>query len=420
MRDINLKNIISEGIQDLFYIWKREFQTTFRDQGVLIFFILVPLMYPLLYGFIYTNEVAREVPVIVVDNSRSSLSREFIRKVDATADVDIKSYCSNMEEAKQMLKERNAYGVIYIPENFSSDIMQGIQTNVSIYCDMGSMLFYKGILGSATAVSLEMNKNIKISRAGNTTNRQDEITAHPIEYEDVAMFNPLNGFACFILPGVLMLIIQQTLLLGIGLSAGTAREHNRFKDLVPINRHYNGTLRIVFGKGLSYFMVYSIISVYVLCVIPRIFSLNQIGLPSTLTLFMLPYLAACIFFAMTASIAIRNRETCMLIFVFTSVPLLFISGISWPGAAIPALWKYVSYIFPSTFGINGFVRINNMGATLNEVKFEYQSLWLQAGFYFLTTCWVYRWQIINSRKHVLAKYKEMKAKEQLASREIEE
>lgn len=74
------------------------------------------------------------------------------------------------------------------------------------------------------------------------------------------------------------------------------------------------------------------------------------------------------FFAMTASIAIRNRETCMLLFVFTSVPLLFLSGISWPGAAMPAFWKYFSYIFPSTFGINGYVRINSMGATLNEVS----------------------------------------------------
>ena len=242
------------------------------------------------------------------------------------------------------------------------------------------------------------------------TDRQDEITAYPIEYEDVAMFNPTNGFAAFLIPAVLILIIQQTLLLGIGLSAGTARENNRFKDLVPINRHYNGTLRIVLGKGLSYFMVYALVSVYVLCAVPRMFSLNQIGQPGTLALFILPYLMACIFFAMTASIAIRNRETCMLIFVFTSVPLLFISGISWPGAAIPPFWKYFSYIFPSTFGINGFVRINNMGATLSEIPFEYKALWIQTGFYFLTTCWVYRWQIIKSRKHVIDKYKEMKNK----------
>jgi len=418
MKEATFKDKISEGIHDLFYIWKREFQTTFRDQGVLIFFILVPLMYPLIYGFIYTNEVVREVPVIVVDDSHSSLSREFIRKVDATADVEIKTYCSNMEEAKQLMKERKAYGLIYVPSNFSKDIALGKQTKVSIYCDMSGLLYYKGILLSATAVSLDMNKNIKISRAGNTTNRQDEITARPIDYDNVALFNPQNGFAAFLIPAVLILLIQQTLLLGIGLSAGTAREHNRFKDLVPINRHYNGTLRIVMGKGLSYFMVYSIISVYVLCVVPRIFNLNQIGQPDALILFMLPYLAACIFFAMTASIAIRNRETCMLIFVFTSVPLLFISGISWPGAAIPPFWKYVSYIFPSTFGINGFVRINNMGASLNEISTEYKALWIQAGVYFLTTCWVYRWQILSSRKHVLERYKEMKAKQQLSSKEI--
>lgn len=411
MKDIKLKDKIVQGIHDLFYIWKREFRTTFRDQGVLIFFVLVPLVYPLIYGFIYTNEVVREVPAVVVDDSHSSLSREYLRKVDATPDINIIAYCSDMEEAKQMLKDRAAYGIIYIPSHFSTDIALGEQTQVSIYCDMSGLLYYKSMLLANTAVSLEMNKEIKIERAGNTTNRQDEVSAYPIEYEDIAMFNPANGFAAFLIPAVLILLIQQTLLLGIGLSAGTARENNRFKDLVPINRHYNGTLRIVLGKGLSYFMVYALVSIYVLGVVPRIFSLNQIGQPVTLTLFMLPYLAACIFFAMTASIAIRNRETCMLLFVFTSVPLLFISGISWPGASIPPFWKYFSYIFPSTFGINGFVRINNMGATLSEISFEYQALWLQAGFYFLTTCFVYRWQIMMSRKHVIEEYKRMKEKE---------
>ena len=95
------------------------------------------------------------------------------------------------------------------------------------------------------------------------------------------------------------------------------REHNQFKDLVPINCHYNGTLRIVMGKGLSYFMVYSLVAVYILCVVPRLFSLNQIAIPGVLTLFTLPYLTACIFFAMTASIAIRNREIMMQMKLFS-------------------------------------------------------------------------------------------------------
>lgn len=401
---------LKQGIQDLFYIWKEEFRSTFRDQGVLIFFILVPLVYPLIYGFIYTNEVVREVPAVVVDNSRSSLSREYLRKVDATPDIKIVSYCADLEEGQQMLKKRLAYGIIYIPESFSDDIAAGKQTQVSIYCDMSGLLYYKSMLLANTQVSLDMNSRIKVAKAGNTTERQDEITRYPIEYEDIALYNPTNGFAAFLIPAVLILLIQQTLLLGIGLSAGTAREHNRFKDLVPVNKHYNGTLRIVMGKGLSYYMVYAVMSVYVLGIVPRIFSLNQIGDPGTLGMFLLPYLAACIFFAMTASIAIRNRETCMLLFVFTSVPLLFISGISWPGAAVPAFWKYFSYLFPSTFGITGFVAINNMGAGLSEIASQYKALWIQAGCYFLTTCLVYRHQIILSRKHIIEEYKQMKKK----------
>ena len=411
MRDYTFKEKVKEGILDMLYIWMREFRAVFRDQGVLIFFILVPLAYPLVYAFIYTNEVVRDVPAVVVDNSRTALSREYLRKVDATPDVKIIAYCSDMEEAKLVMKERDAYGLIYIPAEFSSDIARGKQTQVSLYCDMSGLLYYKSLLLANTAVSLDMNKDIKMAMAGNSTNREDEITTYPIEYEDVAMFNPTNGFAAFLIPAVLVLIIQQTLLLGIGLSAGTAREKNKFKDLVPINRHYHGTLRIVLGKGLCYFMIYAVVSVYILCVVPHLFKLNQIGLPEDLILFILPYLIASIFFAMTASIFIRNRETCMLIFVFTSVPLLFISGISWPGAAIPKFWEYFSYIFPSTFGINGFVRINNMGASLNEISLEYKALWIQAGVYFITTCLVYRWQILMSRKHIIERYKELKEKQ---------
>lgn len=411
MKQQGFKQIVVEGFHDMFYIWKKEFSTTFRDQGVLIFFVLVPLMYPLIYAFIYTNETIHDVPAVVVDNSRSSLSREYARRVDATSDVHIVAYCNDMEEARLMMKEREAYGIIYIPTDFSSDITRGKQVQVSIFCDMSGLLYYKALLNANTNVSLDMNADIKVRRSGNSTNRQDEITAYPIKYEDVTMFNPQNGFAAFLIPAVLILIIQQTLLLGIGLSAGTAREHNQFRDLVPINRHYNGMLRIVMGKGLSYFMVYSLVATYILCVVPHLFKLPQIGSQGTLILFVLPYLSACVFFAMTASIAIRNRETCMLLFVFTSVPLLFLSGISWPGAAIPDFWRYFSYIFPSSFGINGFVRINSMGATLSEVRSEYQALWIQTGIYFITTCLVYRWQILQSRKHVIEKYKMYKDKQ---------
>lgn len=409
-KETSLRNIILQGMNSVFYICQKELKAVFKDQGVLIFFLLVPLAYPLLYAFIYTGEVVREVPAAVVDMNKSTLSREFIRNVDATPDVKIQSHCADMEEAKLLLKESKVYGVIYIPESFSRDITKGIQTQVTLYCDMSGMLYYKAILTASTEVSLKMNKAIKAKRAGNTTDRQDEISATPITYEAVNLFNPQAGYASFLLPAVLILIIQQTLLLGVGLSAGTARENNRFRDLVPLSRQYQGTLRIVLGKSSAYFIIYAIVSAYILCVVPKIFSLVQIAQAGTLAAFILPYVLSCIFFAMTCSIFIHHREACMMIYVFTSVPLLFISGVSWPGSAIPEFWRVISWLFPSTFGINGYIAINSMGATLDQVLPEFRALWIQTGVYFLTTCIVYRRQIMLSRSHAMERLKEFRRK----------
>ena len=386
-----LRHIIREGFEDIFFIWKDELKNVFRDAGVLIFFFLVPLAYPLLYSFIYNNEVVRDAKLVVVDQSDSYLSREFTRRVNATADVEVVSTCTDMAEAKRYLDEKKAYGILYFPESFSKEVYRGEQATVSLYCDMSSLLFYKAFLLSATEVSLDLGREIQLSRLSSGSEKQDEITVNPTPYESVALFNPQNGFASFLVPAILILVIQQTLVLGIGMLGGTVREENRLETLPQsVGRHFHGTLRIVFGKSLTYLMIYILVCIWALAVVPKLFALPQIGDPLTLLLFVLPYLLACIFFAMTLAGFMTTRESPMLVFVFTSVLFLFISGISWPKEAIPPFWKAIGYLFPSTPGIQGFVRINTCGATLNEVAFEYRMLWVQAGIYFLSACLIQR------------------------------
>ncbi len=392
---------LKQGIRSMTYIFWEEMRGVFHDQGVFIFVLLVPLLYPLVYSYIYSKEVVREVPVVAVDEERSALSRDYLRRVDATPDVDIVAQCIDIEEARLALKFRDAYGVIYIPKDFSRNLAAGEQTKVTLFCDMSGLLYYKSIVIANTAVSLAMNKEIKIARSGVTTVQQGEQLAYPIEYQEVGLFNPATGFASFLLPAVLILLLQQTMLLGVGMSAGSMREGNKFRDLIPLNRHYEGTLRILLGKGLAYFLLYLLVSLYVLCAVPRMFNLVQMPDPLTLLGFVIPYLLSCVFFSLSASVFIKNRETCMMLFVFTSVPLLFLSGISWPSASISTFWRYVSYAFPSTFGINGFVKINSMGATFPEVRTEYIALWIQCGGYFILSFFVYRWQVLQSRIHLV-------------------
>lgn len=393
----DLYKLLHEAISDTFFIWRKEAGRTVHDQGALIFFILVPLFYPLLYAFIYTEETVREVPAVVVDDANTAMSREFVRRVDATPDVKVVGRTGNMEEAKERMRRAEVYGVIRIPEDFSRTVNRGEQAHVSLYCDMSGLLYYKALLLACTEVSLEMNAELQVERLGNTTVREGEVAIAPLRYQDVALFNPTNGFACFLIPAVLMLVLQQTLLLGIGMMNGTARERGTFHTQL-ISGQGRGTVRLVLGKALCYFMVYALVGIWVLAVVPRLFHLVQIPQATDLLAFMVPYLLACIFFSMTCSILVFQRETCMPIFVFMSLPMLFISGISWPGVAVPPFWEYVSWVLPSTFGINGFVRINTMGALLEDVAFEYVGLWVQAVVYFLTACATYYYLINESRK----------------------
>ena len=412
-REHRLRYIIKEGILDTFFIWKDELKNVFKDSGVMIFFFLVPFIYPLLYAFIYNNEVVHNAKMVVVDQSDSYLSREYIRKVDATADVKVVAVCSDMEEAKRMMDAKEAYGILYFPSEFSKNIHKGKQATVSLYCDMSALLFYKAFLLATTEVSLEIGKELRAQNNPSSTIEQEKITINPIPYESVALFNSQNGFASFLVPAILILVIQQTLILGIGMLGGTAREKNRFHSLVPISRHFNGTLRIVFGKSLTYILLYIVVCIWALGVVPKLFSLPQVGEPWTVMLFVLPYLFASIFLSMTLSGFMTSRESPMLVFVFTSVILLFISGVSWPKEAIPPFWKAVGYLFPSTPGIQGFIRINTAGASLNEVAHEYRTLWMQAGIYFITACIIYRYQIMRSRKLIIKQYRYMKMQRML-------
>lgn len=382
-----------KSILNIFQIWYREIGNIFRDKGIMIFILFVPLAYPLLYSYVYTNEVVREVPVAVVDESHSELSRELLRNMDASPDMKIVAYCDNLSAAQEMIRRQEVYGIVRIPSDFTRELWKGNQAPIGLYCDMSSMLYYKALLLTATNVSLEVNKDIKVNHyLPSTTDRQAEITRMPIDYDYVPLYNPQSGFAAFLIPPVLMLIIQQTLLLGIGMSTGNSREHH-MGSVIPFHPWYKNPVHIVIGKALPYFMLYIILGVYMFAVVTRLFTLPQLGHYTTFIAFLVPFVLACIFLAMVLSSFIYRREDSILLLVFLSVPMLFLSGLSWPASDMPAFWKYFSYLFPSTFGMNGYVRITSSGARLSDISSEYIALWIQAGVYFLLACWFYRRQI---------------------------
>lgn len=386
-------NKITTFWEDTAKVWMHEFRDMFKDEGALLFVILLPLLYPILYSWIYNNEVVREVPIAVVDNSHCQSSREFVRHVDASPDVRVAAYCNNLEEASRLVSRQEVYDIILLPEDFGRQLGRMQQAHVSVYCNMGLMLTYKAIFQTCTAVAADMNSHIQIALSGNSTTREDQLTTQPMQITDVPIFNNTGGYGNFILPGVLVLIIQQVLLLGIGIAYGTSYEKRRFQRLTPMYERRFGLARVMIGRTMGFFVLFLLIAVWVLLAVPRLFHFVQMVHAWDFALFVVPYLLACIFFAITFSYVVRQRENVMLLVVFTSVPFLFMSGVSWPKSNIPEFWQYFSWLFPSTFGIQGFIKMNTLGGMFSDIIPEIKGLWIQALLYGVTATLVTRWQV---------------------------
>lgn len=374
---------------NIIQIWYDELKTVFHDVGIILFVIILPLAYPLIYAYVYTPEVQREVPVVAVDDSKSSLSREFLRKVDATPDVNIMQCCTNMTEAYSLLERQDAYAVIHIDKDFATALSKGRQTVVGLYCNMMSMVYYKCAASACSNVSIAMNRKIKVENYMRPkTEREGEIMAAPIDYKYTPLYNPQGGYAAFMIPPILMMIIQQSLFLGIGMSMGRCREQNG-GFVIPSSPYYKNAAEIVLGKMLFYLMLYIIHAVYAFEIVTKLFTLPQLGHYWDFILFIIPYITDCCFLGMILSYLIFRREDCMLIFVFMSLPLYFMCGLSWPGSAIPDGIRYFSYLFPSTFGLNAYMRITGMGASISDAAFEMKGIAIQTGVYFLLACMIY-------------------------------
>jgi ABC-2 type transport system permease protein len=310
----------------------------------------------------------------------------------------VKYYAQDLDEAKSLVSRQLVKGVYFIPRSFAEDVYGLKRGVVSVYCDMSLMLTYKAIFQTAQMVTMEMGNELKTMLGGHYTAREEAIATRPLDYEDVPIFSPSGGYGSSILPAVLMLILQQTLVLGIGLSAGTARDENPYRSLIPVgDSRYEHTFPIVLGKSMCYLMVFMVMGAWLSVAVPRLFHFPQLATAGSLLCLMVPYILACTFFGMMVSCTVKYRENVMLIVVFVSVPLLFLTGVSWPQSSIPSYWQGVSWLFPSTFGARAYIRLNSMGADISDVTHELRILWIQVVCYSVMTLCVYRFQFFHAR-----------------------
>ena len=373
-------------LQESGSIFANELHRIFHDPGVIIIFFVATLAYPFLYKAMYWNEQITNIPVAVVDLSNSQESRAFLHRWNAAPDVQLAYTCVSMEEAEELLRDQKVHGIIYFPRDYARQLADPLgQAHISLYCDMSSFLYMKGIYLSCNMVMLETMQNIQIDRYEKMGYGKEFswelVQASP--YTETTLFAPTGGYGSFLIPAVLVMVLHQTLFFGICMLAGTVREERKELYRLPGRKRGYSALRTIFGRGAAYFLIYYALAAILLGFLPRLFDLPHVGSIIDILSFNVPFILSVIFMSICVGFFIRNREAGFVLLISTSLVFLFIAGISWPKEMIPVGWRVASWFIPYTWAANGFIHINSMGATLWQTRTEYMALWVLTAVYFV-------------------------------------
>jgi ABC-2 type transport system permease protein len=294
--------------------------------------------------------------------------------LDASGAVSVAVRASTLAEAHAAVERGEAFAVVGIPPATERDVLKGIAAHIPIYADATYLFVFRttanGIAVAINALSSELAAGG--ARTDGSLAKATLAAASPASTLLQPIFNPVGGYASYIVPAALLLILQQTLLIGAAALSGLA-----------VAQAKGGALANVLGRGVAHLTVCLIPLALYLVVLPGVFGFSTLGsLPQLFALASL-FVLATSFMGQAVGAWFKRPETPTLIFLGTSLPQFFLTGFAWPREGIPQPVQAVGTIFPSDFAIDGIVRINQLGASLREVARDWRGLWILALAYFV-------------------------------------
>jgi ABC-2 type transport system permease protein len=405
----------------LLRIARAEGRMTLGDPGVLLVLVGAIVLYSLFYPLPYLPQVLKDVPVVPVDLDGSSFSRRLLRMIDADELVRLAKPASGVAEAEARVRAGEAGGVVVVPRDFERDILRGRQVTVAAMGDASYFLIYRqAVTGMLQATgTFSAGVEIKRLRLQGASAAQAYARRDPLPLELRPLYNPSMGYASYVVPAVFVLILQQTLLIGIGMARGTERERRQGRAMRGLPRESGavevnasdqggpeardpseavsgrsgdsadapGPWTLVLGRALFYLALYAVHALFYFGILFRLYRFPERAAGAVLGIFLLPFLLASIFLGLALAGVFRRREASMQALLFTSIPAVFLAGFSWPVEAMPRWLGWLARLLPSTAGIEGFLRLTQMGVALQSVRGEWIMLWVLAGLY-LVLAWL--------------------------------
>ncbi|VEA71462.1 ABC-2 family transporter protein [Serratia rubidaea] len=278
-------------------------------------------------SLVYANRSVWDLPVGVIDQDHSSASRELIRQLDATSKVAIKTYDS-LEQAQRDLGWRELFAVIIMPVNLEKKILHGENIVVPVYGDATNRLANGQIQQDVVTAYQQLlsQYNTSLLLRSGFSERQAQIILTPIQGQTLDVFNPGISFAAIVFPGLLVMLLQHSLLIASVRVSIALKSAPSGKPSIPV---YLG--------GLSALLpIWLFLSIVLFVLWPWVLGYRQTANIAEVLLLTFPFLLAVLGLGKLVTECLRSVEMIYLTLAFITTPIFYLSGTIWPLQAMPA------------------------------------------------------------------------------------
>jgi ABC-2 type transport system permease protein len=343
-----------------------EWRRVLSNRSAFGLIVLAPLLYGAFYPQPYLTQILRDVPIAVVDNDLNDLSRGLIQALDASGSVKVRVRTDTLEDAKRYLDRGKVFAIVGIAPDTQRDVLKGNTVGLPVYVDATYLFLYRSAAGGIADAVASVVSGLAAggARSDGSLARAALASTSPADVVLQPVFNPVGGYASYVVPAAFVLILQQTLLMGAAMLSGAGLDGAGARALPT-----------VLGRAVAHLALYVPALLLYLIVLPRIYGLPALGRPVELLLLATPFILATSFLGQALGARFKYTETPVLLLLALSIPLFFLVGFAWPREATPSIVLAAGSIFPSEFAIDGLVRVNQMGAHLREVGRDWAGLW---------------------------------------------
>lgn len=363
-------------------IAQKEFNQIKNSRITVFLYSLFPIIIFLCFSIVYQNEIIREIPVAIVDEDKSDLSRTLIQYIESSPSMKIVNYCESKEELKEEFLRGKIHGGFYFPAELSSDIKSGKQSNVVMFIDASNLLISNSLLNDGTKILKTINAGILLKKfkSGGLTENQSLNLVNPLKVETNVLYNPNYSYITYLIPGLTTFILMMVVMMG---AVPIVNHKISEEDFQFALRETKGKiLPVLIGKSIPHLLFHL---ANILILVGIIFPAFHIVIRSSIIitiLYLFFFIIVSFSFGIMLSSLIPKRTLATEVALFVLTPAFIYSGLTFPLWAMPGIHQFIAKLIPFTYFLSGFIKLYEMNLNIIYLKNELMVLMIFFAFSF--------------------------------------